>query len=267
MGVLKEAARWGLYNYVGPLQSGAEEKFRLGVLSQLRSVPGMSGAASGVSSFRHIASNKPDGLVVVGASTGGTRAVEQIVQSLHPELACAVLVAVHLPAHFTASFVKRLQRLSSLPVKIGQVGMSVEAGQIIVAPGGQNMVVKSVERGPWQVWQIDFSTEPSPGPDQPSVDMLMHSAAQAAGSDVVGIILTGLGSDGTYGARCIQERGGQVITQNEESAAVFSMPHSVIRAGYADAVLPLEHIATAVNQRSALPTPDTSSYSSVETLN
>jgi two-component system chemotaxis response regulator CheB len=178
-----------------------------------------------------------------------------------------VFIAVHLPAHFTASFVKRLQRLSPLPVKVGQAGMSIEAGQIIVAPGGQNMEVKSVKRGPWQVWQTDFNTEHSQSADQPSVDLLMQSAAQAAGSKVIGVILTGLGSDGTHGSQCIQRQGGQVIAQNEESAAVFSMPHSVIRAGYASAVLPLKQIATAINRRAALPTPVSASYSPVETLN
>ena len=263
-GVLREAARWGLYNYVGPLQSGAEEAFRSGVLSQLRSVPEASGMASFVSGIRHIVSAKPDGLVIIGASTGGTLAVEQIVQKLDPTLSSAVLVAVHLPVHFTASFVKRLQRLSPLPVKIGQAGLSLEAGHIIVAPGGQNMVVKSVKRGPWEVWQTDFSIEPNLSADQPSIDMLMQSAAQVAGSEVVGVVLTGLGNDGTYGARHIQDQGGQVIAQNEESAAVFSMPHSVIRAGYADAVLPLEHIAAAINRRTTLVS---ASYSPVETLN
>jgi two-component system chemotaxis response regulator CheB len=174
---------------------------------------------------------------------------------------------VHLPAHFTASLIKRLQRLSALPVKVGQPGMSVEAGQIIVAPGGQNMVIKPVKRGPWQVWQIDFSSEPNLCADEPSIDMLMHSAAQAAGSKVVGVVLTGLGNDGTAGARYIREQGGRVLAQSEESAAVFSMPHSVIRAGYADAVLPLEQIATAINLGVVASIPASASFSPVEALN
>lgn len=264
-GVLREAARWGVYGSIGPLQLGAEGVFRLGVLSQLRAAPAVAlGAAAGVSPARHIVSAKSSGLVVVGASTGGTAAVEQLVQALHPALTCTVLVAVHLPAHFTASFVKRLQRVAALPVKVGRAGMPLEAGQIIVAPGGQNMIVEAVSKGPWRVWQINFSAEPAPCPDEPSVDLLMHSAATAAGRQVTGVVLTGLGCDGTVGSQHVQAYGGRVMVQSRESAAVFSMPHSVIRAGYADAVLSLDQMTTTINQRFTLPALPARAYSSVE---
>lgn len=266
-GVLREAARWGLYHFIGPLQSGAEETFRLNVLRQLWAAPTKTlGAAAGISPVRHIVGAKSSGLIVVGASTGGIEAVEHLVRALHPALACTVVVAVHLPAHFTASFVKRLSRVTALPVKVGRVGMTLEAGQIIVAPGGQNMIVESVKKGPWYVWQTNFSAEPSPCPDEPSVDLLMRSAAAAAGKQVTGVVLTGLGCDGTHGSQQVRAHGGRVMVQSEESAAVFSMPHSVIRAGYADAVLSLEQIAVAINQRVKLPA-SRYAYSSVEATN
>lgn len=267
-GVLREAARWGVYHFVGPLQVGAEDAFRWSVLRQLQAAPTTAGGtATDVKPVRHIVSAKSSGLIVVGASTGGTIAVEHLVQSLHPALACTILVAVHLPAHFTASFVKRLARVTTLPVKVGRAGMSLEAGQIIVAPGGQNMVVESVKKGPWRVWQLNFTTEPSPCPDEPSVDLLMHSAAVAAGKQATGVVLTGLGCDGTSGSQQIRAYGGRVLVQSEESAAVFSMPHSVIRAGYANAVLTLEQMAVAINQRAVLPVESSYAYSSVEAIN
>jgi two-component system chemotaxis response regulator CheB len=163
-----------------------------------------------------------------------------------------LLIAVHLPVHFTASFVKRLQRLTRLPVKIGSIGIPLEEGQIIIAPGGQNMVVKPVQRGPWQAWHIGFSSQAPVSFDDPSIDVLMRSAARVAGPRVLGIILTGLGNDGTLGAQAIRACGGQVIAQSKESAAVFSMPESVIRAGHANAVLPLAQIAEAINRPALL---------------
>jgi len=253
-GVMREAARWGLYGYITPLRLGAEQAFRLAVLQQLRAAPAAPRVAAYVKPFRHIVSAQPKSLIVIGASTGGTAAVEQLVQALQPALPYTLLIAVHLPSHFTASFAKRLQRLTTLPVKIGSAGMPVEEGHIIIAPGGQNMVLKPVQRGPWQVWQIGFSSKAPLSSDDPSIDMLMHSAAKVAGPQVLGIVLTGLGNDGTLGAQSIRARGGRVIAQSQDSAAVFSMPGSVIRAGHANAILPLDKIAEAINQRAMLPT-------------
>ncbi|GAB2478449.1 chemotaxis response regulator protein-glutamate methylesterase [Hymenobacter qilianensis] len=254
-GVLCVTARWGIYDYIAPLQLGAEQAFRRAVLQQLQAMPIMPRVATFISPLRHIVSAQPQSLTVIGASTGGTAAVEQLVQALCPGLPSTLLIAVHLPAYFTASFAKRLQRLTPLPVKIGVAGMPIEEGQIIIAPGGQNMVLKPVQRGPWRVWQIGFSTKPNLSADAPSIDMLMRSAAKAASSRALGIILTGLGQDGTGGAKAIRARGGQVIAQSQESAALFSMPGSVIRAGHANAVLPLDQIAEIINQRAALPAP------------
>ncbi|SMC00386.1 CheB methylesterase [Hymenobacter roseosalivarius DSM 11622] len=253
--MMREAARWGIYDYIVPLKLGAEQAFRLAVLQQLRGAPTMSRTATFSSPLRHVVSAQPQNLTVIGASTGGIMAVEQLVHALRPALPCTLLIAVHLPAHFAISFVKRLQRLTPLPVKIGTVGMPLEEGQIIIAPGGQNMVIKSVQRGPWRVWQIDLSSKPNLSADDPSIDVLMRSAAKVAGPQVLGIVLTGLGHDGTLGAQAIRAQGGRVIVQSQESAAVFSMPGSVIRAGYANDVLPLEQIAEVINQRATLPVP------------
>lgn len=110
------------------------------------------------------------------------------------------------------------------------------------------MVIESVKNGPWRSWQVAFSSEPGTSFDEPSVDLLMQSAAAVAGQRAMGVVLTGLGNDGTAGARAIRQNGGRILVQNEESAAVFSMPNSVIQAGHADAVLSLEQIANAINR-------------------
>ncbi|QIL77862.1 chemotaxis protein CheB [Hymenobacter sp. HDW8] len=266
-GVMCETARWGIYDHIAPLQLGAEQIFRRAVLQQLRAIPVAPQITTFISPLRHVVSAQPQSLTVIGSSTGGTAAVEKLVQALDPGLTTTLLIAVHLPAYFTASFAKRLQRLTPLPVKIGVAGMPLEAGQIIIAPGGQNMVLKSVQRGPWRVWQIGFSSKPNLSADAPSIDMLMRSAAKAAGSRVLGIVLTGLGSDGTLGAQAIRARGGRIIAQSQESAAVFSMPGSVIRAGHANAVLPLDQIVEIINQRTSLPASTTRLSPPLATVN
>jgi two-component system chemotaxis response regulator CheB len=148
-------------------------------------------------------------------------------------------VAVHLPAHFTSSFVERLRRAAQMPVVAGTPGTLLTAGSVIVAPGGQNMVIRSGINSAWLSWQTEATQESGPTPDEPSVDLLMKSVARAFGRNTTGIILTGLGTDGTRGAQSIQQTGGIVLAQDASSSAVFGMPKSVIEAGFASAVLPL----------------------------
>jgi len=188
----------------------------------------------------------PGGVIVIGGSTGGTAAVEQLVRALPATLACAVLIAVHLPASFLDSFVNRLARVSALPVVAGWAGTRVEPGRIIVAPGGRNLLIRPGLNSPWQSWQTDFSSEFSPSGDEPSIDILMRSVARTVGRNVVGVVLTGMGRDGTLGAQVIRQHGGTVLVQDEVSSAVFSMPKSVIQAGHANEVLPLRHLADAI---------------------
>ena len=186
----------------------------------------------------------PSGLVIIGASTGGPRAIETLLAQLRSDFHCAVVVAVHLPESFTHSFVARLRRTSVLPVAEAVAGGRLMAGQVMVVPGGTNMVV---QRGAGGHWTTRLAPETVvTGTDVPSVDMLMSSAAITAGR-VLGVVLTGLGHDGTRGARAIQEHGGQVLVQDAASAAVFSMPGAVLRAGWASAALPLSGLAAAIN--------------------
>lgn len=188
----------------------------------------------------------PSGLVIIGASTGGPAAIEALLTQLRPNLRCAVLVAVHLPEFFTASLVTRLRRVSALPVGAATPGGRLEAGRVLVVPGGTNMVLR---RGAASYWATCRAPETAAaGSDVPSIDLLMGSAAAVVGPPVLGVVLTGLGHDGTCGARAIREHGGQVLVQDGASAAVFSMPGAVLRAGWASAALPLAGLAAAINE-------------------
>lgn len=187
-----------------------------------------------------------DTIVVIGASTGGTQAIEQIVKELSPDAGVAFLIAVHLPATFTHAFARRLQVLTGLQVKEGRQGMLLKPNMVIVAPGGRNMVLQEMPGKSGH--RINFSDEPVAGFDQPSVDLLMQSVARAEVKHIVGVILTGMGKDGTKGAGLIHEKGGIVIAQDQETSAIFGMAKSAIASGTIREVLPLSEIPNFINQ-------------------
>lgn len=247
-GMLREVAQLGVQDYLSALPVNGSEQlvWRREVLRKVGAMRPKPAVAlpSPMSARRVVAPLLPGGVVVIGGSTGGSTAVEAIVRNLPTNFPWAVLVAVHLPAGFTDALVDRLQRASSLPVEAATQGARLVAGHVLVAPGGYNMVVRPVPNSPWQGWQTEFVNETSL--DVPSVDILMQSVATAAGRSVLGVVLSGLGSDGTRGASYVRQKGGVVIAQDEASSAVFGMPKAVIMAGLATAVLPLREITAYV---------------------
>ncbi len=186
-------------------------------------------------------------VIVIGASTGGTLAVESIVKQLSPNLNASVLVAVHMPAGFSSTFTKRLKELTPLNVVEGKAGLILKPGKIIVAPGGRNMVANSI-MGNTANLRIAFADDNVATMEHPSVDLLMKSVAESGVKQVVGVILTGMGKDGTVGASYIKRRGGVLIAQDEESSAIFGMAKSAIESGYINKVLPLSQIAYFLNE-------------------
>ncbi|RPD48518.1 hypothetical protein DNI29_07840 [Hymenobacter sediminis] len=246
-GMLREATRLGVYDYVTPLpESGlALAEWRLAVRRKLLAARPRKAAPEPTSVLRRKAVPLPPrGVVVIGGSTGGAPAVEAVLRDLPKDFPWAVVVAVHLPELFTDTLVERLRKVSALPVMAATAGSRLEAGRVLVAPGGRNLVVQPVAATPWVEWQTNFGNEA--GPDVPSVDVLMHSVVRALGRHVLGVVLTGFGQDGTAGATFIRQQGGVVVAQDEATSAVFGMPKSVIQAGQADAVLPLNAIADFV---------------------
>lgn len=192
-------------------------------------------------------SKEPSCLVVIGGSTGGTKALETIVRGLSARLSATVLVAVHLPEKFTRSFTLRLRSLTALKVVEGRAGLRLECGKIIVAPGDRNMVVGR-HMGLKNDWRISFSQEPAEGFDCPSVDLLMKSVASLSGSRTLGVVLTGMGRDGTAGSRAIISKGGETIAQDETSSVIFGMPKSAIEKGNITKVLGLDQIPDYINR-------------------
>lgn len=184
--------------------------------------------------------------IVIGASTGGIQAIEYIVKQLSEDIQAAILVAVHLPAGFTRSLAERLQGHTKLAIREGRQGLLLRHNKLIVAPGGRNMVIQPI-LGNTVNYKISFSEELTHTYDRPSVDLLMQSVANSNIKQVLGIVLTGMGKDGTIGATTIHKRGGLVIAQDEASSAIFGMAKSVIDSGISHHVLPLSDIPHFIN--------------------
>lgn len=177
-------------------------------------------------------------VIVIGSSTGGPTAVEQVITNLPGNLAVPVVIAQHMPANFVPSFAERLNNLTPLTVKLARKDDVLERGKVLIAPGSRNMIVR--REGEKVV--VDFSGERFKHFNFPSVDCLMNSVADVYGSRSIGVILTGMGRDGTEGCEKIYKKGGYVVAQSESTCVVFGMPKSAIEAGFVKQVVPLQEI-------------------------
>lgn len=181
--------------------------------------------------------------LLIGSSTGGPRAVERVLQDLKPVLATIpVLIVQHMPAMFTAVFAEHLQTLLSLPCREAKDGEGIHAGTVLVAPGGRHMGVVAPSGKP----TIRLSDNPPENFCRPAVDVLFREAASVFGGAVIATVLTGMGSDGTNGARHLVKAGATVIAQDEATSIVWGMPGSIVKAGLAHEILPLDVIGRSL---------------------
>ena len=178
-------------------------------------------------------------ILVIGSSTGGPKALAELMPQLPADLPAAILMVQHMPAEFTRSLAERLDHTSEIRVREAKKGDSVEYGTALMAPGGYHMVVKNSGA-------IDLNQGPMICGVRPSVDVIMKSVAERYGNICLGVILTGMGSDGTEGARQIRLQGGKVAAEHESTCAVYGMPRSVIESGNADTVAPLHGLADEI---------------------
>jgi len=186
-----------------------------------------------------------DKVVVIGSSTGGTKALEKVLMSM-PRNCPPVVVVQHMPESFTKSFADRLNELCECEVKEAADGDSVIPGRVIIARGNYHTLLKRSGAK----YYIQVKSGPLVSRHRPSVDVLFKSAARFAGANVVGVILTGMGRDGAAGMRLMSDGGAKNIAQDEKTCVVFGMPKEAIDAGGVDYVLPLENIASKIIQLS-----------------
>lgn len=187
----------------------------------------------------------PIEVVAIASSTGGPPALQAILTALPPDFGAAIVIAQHMPAGFTRSFAERLNKLCAIAVSEASAGDRIRAGQALIAPGGQHLVVRRDREGL-------IAELASRNPDDkylPSADRLMSSVAEACGAAALGVVLTGMGKDGTEGALAIKRRRGRCLAESEESAVIFGMPQEAIKAGAVDQVLPLGGMAEEIVRR------------------
>jgi len=181
-------------------------------------------------------------IVAIGVSTGGPKALNDVIPALPATFPVPVVIVQHMPPTFTKLLAERLDVISPLHVVEAADGDEIRAGTVYIAPGGRHMVV---ERGAL-VPHVRLNENPPENSCRPAVDPLFRSVADVYQSHVLAVILTGMGQDGTRGAEVIAHAGGAVFAQDEATSVVWGMPGFIVRHGLADKVLPLDQVAAAI---------------------
>ncbi len=181
-------------------------------------------------------------VVLIACSTGGPRALSEIVPALPATLDAAVLIAQHMPPGFTAGLARRLDQLSELPVREAQSGEPVLRGHVYVAPGGKHMEVMRDVAGP----RLVLSTGPTVHGVRPAADPLFTSAVSVFGANTVGVVLTGMGRDGSAGLKAVRAHGGRALVQDRASSAIYGMPAQALAHTAVDAEVSLTGMAPAI---------------------
>jgi two-component system chemotaxis response regulator CheB len=184
-------------------------------------------------------------LVAIGVSTGGPNALLELLARLPETFAAPIVIVQHMPPIFTRTLAERLDARSPLTVREGADGEALRPGHVWIAPGGLHMRVGREGAN----LRLRLDDGPLENSCRPAVDVLFRSAAESVGAGVLAVVLTGMGRDGLRGGEAIREAGGQILVQDEASSVVWGMPGSIVRAGLADGVLPLEGIAADLMTR------------------
>lgn len=199
----------------------------------------LSAASSGHSGDALIRSTHK--VVAIGASTGGTKALAEILPTLPPDTP-GIVIAIHMPQGFTGSYARRLDEMCQLQVREAADGDVILPGHVLIAPGNFHMVV----RRSGARYLVNINEEAPVNLFRPSVDVLFNSCAQYVGSNALGVILTGMGFDGAAGLLAMRNAGACTIAQDEKSCVVFGMPREAINRGAAEQVLPLDQVASGI---------------------
>lgn len=216
---VKRAAQVNLWEMLRTLQQGAHSRHPLGhAAGHIQHAP----------------------IVAVGASTGGPQALRVVLSGIPRGFGASVVMVQHIPASFTRGFARRIGRLTSLPTKEAEDGEVLEPGVIYVAPGGSHTTV--VQEAAGSIPHVALDHGPPVNGVRPSVDVLFTSLARLDGCPVIGVVLTGMGTDGAEGIRQLKKAGALTLAQDAPSSAVFGMPRAAAETGAVDYVLPLREI-------------------------
>jgi len=176
--------------------------------------------------------------VIIGSSTGGPQALKEVVPYIPKDLPAQMLIVQHMPPKFTDMLAQRLNKVSEFTVKEAKDGDLLEAQQALLAPGNFHMCVENN--------RIKLNQEPSVWGVRPAIDITLASAAKEYKEDLICVILTGMGHDGTQGAGIVRKFGGYCIAEDQSTCVIYGMPKCVIEAGHANEIVPLHKIANAI---------------------
>jgi two-component system chemotaxis response regulator CheB len=237
--------RDGMLDYAEKLA----DKIRAASRARVRQTPHAAHAPAAAAASKHTPHlNNPlvstEKLIIVGASTGGTEAIRELLMPLPPD-SPGVMIAQHMPPGFTKSFAQRLDSLCRISVKEAEHGERVLPGHAYIAPGHAHLVLARSGAN----YVAHLSDEPPVNRHRPSVDVLFRSAAQHAGKNALAVILTGMGRDGAQGMLEMQQAGAYTFAQDEASCVVFGMPREAIAAGGVNEIAPLSEMSRRVMAR------------------
>lgn len=184
-------------------------------------------------------------LIVIGVSTGGPKALDQLIPKLNPAMPCPIIIVQHMPPMFTESLAKKLNEETPLQVSEAKGGEKLLPGRIYIAPGGKHLVLRSHIDGDYC---LAVNETPPVNNCRPSVDVLFRSVAATFNGNILAVVMTGMGRDGTEGVRMLKRNGAKCLVQDQDSSVVWGMPGSVFEAGLADEVVSLNELGNRINQ-------------------
>jgi len=222
---------------VGDMSAQLKEKIRAAARANLNRVSAPTPRQEPTGTITKALTETTQKLIAMGASTGGTEALKEVLVRM-PQNSPGMVIVQHMPPLFTTAFAERLNRLCSVEVREAKDGDSVLNGQALIAPGNFHMLM----RRSGSRYYVNIKDGPMVHHQRPAVDILFNSVAQYAGANAIGVILTGMGADGAQGMLRMKEGGAKTIAQDEASCVVFGMPKEAIRLGAVDRVVPLELI-------------------------
>ena len=183
-------------------------------------------------------------IIVLGISTGGPQALRFLIPQLAADFPVPIAIVLHMPVGYTAMYAERLNEISAIEVKEAEVGDEFRPGRALLAAAGKHLLFKRHRRNGKVV--AHYSMQPVDMPHRPSVDVLFQSAAETFGDRTLGVVMTGMGSDGTSGSAWIKAQGGRIFTESAETCVVYGMPGCVVEAGLSDKIVRLEEMANSL---------------------
>ena len=224
---------------IGELREGLAQKLRAAAGARVAQPQPRMAASPQISQM--VAGMQNDMVIAIGASTGGTEAIHNVLTQL-PANICGIVITQHIPKHFSSSFAQRLNRACSFEVREAEDGDEVRPGRALLAPGDLHMALRSSARG----YYVQVQDGPKICYQRPAVDVMFASVANTAKSRAVGVLLTGMGADGAQGMLSMRNAGARTIAQDEQTCVVYGMPREAVKLHAVEEVLPLTSIPGAI---------------------